>query len=297
MGKLKAKKPEEVKQGKAKGLIYGASGVGKTWFGLSFPTPYYIDTEGGADGHQYQKRLKDAGGAYMGVEEGSLDLETIVNEMQILATEKHGFKTLLIDSVTKAYQTRIANEAERLGEKDVFGASKKPAIALMRRMVNWCMKLDMNIWFIAHETSEWGINPRTGQREEVGKMPDVWEKLIYELDLGLQVIRRGKEYPATAIVRKTRLVGFPDGEVFPLEYSEFADRYGKDFIESDVSQIVLATKEQVDEIKRLVDLFKVNDKECEKILNKASADSWEELNSDQAIKTISWLNSKFKGTK
>ena len=57
MSKLKAKKPEEVKQGKAKGLIFGASGVGKTWFALSFPTPYYIDTEGGADGIEYQKRL------------------------------------------------------------------------------------------------------------------------------------------------------------------------------------------------------------------------------------------------
>jgi hypothetical protein len=297
MSKLKAKKPEEVKQGKAKALIFGASGVGKTWFALSFPTPYYIDTEGGADGIEYQKRLKAAGGAYMGPEEGALDLSAIVNEMQTLATEKHPYKTLVIDSITKVYQTCIANEAERLGEKDAFGASKKPAIAQMRRLVNWCMKLDMNIWFIAHETSEWGVNLKTGQREEIGKCPDVWDKLIYELDLGLRILRRGTTYPTTAFVSKSRLSGFMDGSTFPLEYAEFSARYGKDSIESETSQIVLATKEQVDEIERIVSVLKIKEDETEKVLTKAGASSWKELTTEQAIKTIRWLNDKIKGVK
>jgi GTPase SAR1 family protein len=297
MSKLKARRPEEVKQGKAKGLIFGASGVGKTWFSLSFPSPYYIDSEGGADGAHYQKRLKDAGGAYMGPEDGSLDLQAIISEMQTLATEKHSFKTLVIDSITKVYQTCIANEAERLGEKDVFAASKKPAIAQMRRLVNWCSKLDMNIWFIAHEISEWGKNTTTGQREETDKMADVWDKLIYELDLGLRIIRRGNQYPAIAVVKKTRLLGFPDGDTFPLEYEEFSKRYGRDHIESDVSQIVIATKDQVDEITRMTTLLKTTPEECEKVLTKAGASSWEELTTDQAAKTIDWLNQKIKGEK
>jgi len=297
MSKLKAKSPKSVNPGKAKGLIFGVSGVGKTWFSLSFPLPYYIDTEGGADGKHYQERLLAAGGAYMGPEEGSLDLESIIQEMQTLATEKHQYKTLVIDSITKAYQTCIANEAERLGEKDVFGASKKPAIALMRRMVNWCMKLDMNIWFIAHETSEWGLSPKTGQREEVGRCADVWDKLIYELDLGLRIIKRGSAYPATAFIQKTRLLGFPDGETFPLEYSEFAKRYGKDFIEADTTTIILANKNQIEEIKRLVSIVKVDPKEMEKLLNKAGASNFDELSTDQADKTLSWLTNKIKGGK
>jgi hypothetical protein len=297
MSKLKAKQPEEVTQGKAKGLIFGASGVGKTWFALSFPTPYYIDTEGGADGKQYLDRLKAAGGAYMGPEEGALDLATVISEMKTLATEKHQYRTLVIDSITKVYQTCIANESERLAGKDVFGASKKPAIAQMRRIVNWCMKLDMNVWFLAHETSEWEKSSVTGQREEVDKMADVWDKLIYELDLGLRVIRRGSAYPATAVVKKTRLMGFPDGEAFPLEYGEFSKRYGKDFIEAGVSQLVLATKEQVDEISRMVSVLKVSEDETEKVLTKAGAASWDELSSDQAVKTLDWLNKKIKGDK
>jgi hypothetical protein len=297
MSKLKAKNPKEVKQGKAKGLIFGASGVGKTWFALSFPTPYYIDTEGGADGKEYQKRLISAGGAYMGPEEGALDLSEIVTEMQTLATEKHKFKTLIIDSITKVYQTCIANEAERLGEKDVFGASKKPAIAQMRRLVNWCMKLDMNIWFIAHETSEWGVNPKTGQREEIDKMPDVWDKLIYELDLGLRVIRRGSIYPPTAIVKKSRLSGFPDQTAFSLDYAEFSRMYGKDTIESEMAIITLADEEAIEEIKRLINILNVSPDELSKVLTKAGAEGWEELTTEQAAKTIDWLNSKLKGGK
>jgi len=297
MSKLKAKQPEEVKPGKAKGLIFGESGVGKTWFSLSFPSPYYIDTEGGADGLEYQKRLKAAGGAYMGPEEGSLDLSEIIGQMQALATEKHPYKTLVIDSITKVYQTCIANESERLGDKDAFGASKKPAIAQMRRLVNWCMKLDMNIWFIAHETAEWGVNQKTGTREEIGRIPDVWDKLIYELDLGIRVIRRGKEFPPVAFIKKTRLSGFPNGETFPLEYSEFSARYGKDYIESDTTQIILANETQIYEINRLISLLKVSDEDMEKVLTKAGASTIDELNNDQAIKTIDWLNKKIKGEK
>jgi hypothetical protein len=56
--KLKAKAPTEVKPGKTKALVFGKSGVGKTWFTLTFPAPYYIDTEGGADLRHYRERLQ-----------------------------------------------------------------------------------------------------------------------------------------------------------------------------------------------------------------------------------------------
>lgn len=296
VSKLKAKSPDEVEPGKTKGLIFGASGVGKTWFTLSFPAPYYIDTEGGADLKHYQERLKKAGGAYLGPQDGSLDFATIIDQIQALATEKHQYKTLIIDSITKVYQVAIANEAERLGDKDAFGASKKPAIAWMRRLVNWIVKLDMNVWFVAHEIPEWG-NDKTGNRSEIGKLPDVWDKLVYELDIGLRVIRRGSTYPAVGIVHKSRLLGFPQGETFNLEYDVFAERYGKNYIESESKNITLATDVQLVEIKRLTDLLKVKEDEIEKIFTKAGADKWEDLTSEQADKTIKFFTSKINGGK
>jgi uncharacterized protein YifE (UPF0438 family) len=290
MTKLKAKAPEEVKPGKTKGLIFGPSGVGKTWFTLSFPNPYYIDTEGGADLQHYQERLKRSKGAYLGPKDGALDFGFVVEQMQALATEKHGYKTLIIDSITKLYQTAIANEQERLGDKDAFGASKKPAVAGMRRLVNWAMKLDMNIWFVAHDAAEWGVDPKTGQRTEVGRIPDVWDKLIYELHLTIHAVKRGPS--RVAIVKKSRLTGFPDLEQFPLEYSDFAERYGKDFIEADSTQLIIATTDQVAEITKLLQVVKVTEAEIEKVWTKAGVEAWSELTTEQATATVAWLKKK-----
>lgn len=292
MSKLKAKQPALTQPGHTKGMIYAASGVGKTWFALSFPTPYYIDTEGGADLRHYQERLKQANGVYLGPSEGTLNFEFVLDQIQALATEKHQYKTLVIDSITKLYHSEIANKAESLGDKDVFGASKKPAIALMRRLVNWVDRLDMNVWFVAHETSEWGVDAKTGQRQEIGKIGDCWEKLIFELDLTLQALKQGPK--RIAVVKKSRLLGFPEGERFELDYNEFATRYGKDFIEAEAKPIVLATPEQVTEIERLLSIVRIEPTVIEKWKTAASAETFAEFTEGQAAGVITHLNKLIK---
>ena len=273
-------------------VIFGPSGVGKTWFSLAFPSVFYIDTEGGASRTHYMERLSKSGGVYLGPEDGANDFETIISQVKALATEKHKFKTLVIDSITKPFISSIASEGERLGDKNAFGADKKPAVQSMRRLIAAVHRLDMNVIFVAHEKAEWGQDA-TGQRVEIGKVADAYEKLIYELDLALQVVKRGPS--RVAVVKKSRLVGFPESESFKLDYPEFAERYGKDIIEKAASQIVLATAEQVAEIKRLVDLLKVDQATVEKWLEKANAETFEEFNTDQAAKIITSLETKLKG--
>jgi hypothetical protein len=289
MSKLKAKAPELVKPGKIKAVLYGISGVGKTTLALSFPSPYYFDVEGGAKGPQYRELLKKSGGAYMGPEDGTLSLDTLIEQMQALATEKHPYKTLIVDSLTKGFQTAIATEQERLGDKDAFGASKKPAIAAMRRIVLWASRLDMNIWFICHEASEWGMD-KSGQRTEIGKIPDCWDKLIYELDLSIQATKRGPQ--RMAIVKKSRISAFPDGEVFPLDYAEFAARQGKEIIESEAESVILALPDQIGDINRLLQIIKIPDEDVQKWLEKASVSKFEEMTKDQAAKIIDFLKKK-----
>ena len=286
--KLKAKAPELVKQGKIKAVLYGVSGVGKTTLALSFPAPYYFDVEGGAKGPQYRDLLKKSGGAYMGPEDGTLSFDTLIDQMQALATEKHGFKTLIVDSLTKLFQSTIAAEAERLGDKDAFGASKKPAIAAMRRLVMWASRLDMNIWFICHETAEWGIV--NGQRAEIGRVADVWDKLIYELDLAVQATKRGPQ--RVALVKKSRLTGFPDADSFPLDYAEFAARHGKESVEANAESITLALPEQVAEVTKLLDLVKTDPADIQKWFDKANVATWAEMTSDQIAKVIDFLRKK-----
>lgn len=291
MSKLKAKDPITAEPSKPKMLISGAPGVGKTWFSLEFPNVYLIDTEGGANLKHYTERLKKSGGVYMGQAEGSLDPDTIIEQFTALATEKHGYKTVVLDSITKLFNTMIAKEQERLGDKDAFGASKKPAIAFMRRLVTWADRLDMNVLFVAHETPEWGVDA-SGQRTQIGVKADTWEKLAYELHLWLHVIKRG---PArTAVVRKSRLTGFPDGEQFPLEYAGFAERYGKDIIDSAAKPVVVATDEQVSEITNLLANVKVDDDLVGKWFTKAGVESWQEMTGDQITGCISFLRKKIK---
>jgi len=290
MSKLKAKDPTDAEPSKPKMVLYGPAGVGKTWFALSFPGVYYISPELGATRKHYTERLKSNGGVYLGPEDGALDFEVLIDQAKVLATEKHKFKTLVVDSITEVFNASIQKEAERLGEKNAFGADKKPAIAYMRRFVNAVARLDMNVIFVAHEKSEWGVVE--GKREEIGKIPDCWDKLIYSLDLAFQAVKRGPD--RKAVVRKSRLIGFPEGDSFALDYAAFSERYGKDIMEKPAAPIVMASPEQVAEITRLVDLLKIDADTTEKWLEKANAENFSEFNVSQAEKIIKSLKSKIQ---
>jgi len=129
-----------------------------------------------------------------------------------------------------------------------------------------------------------------GQRAEVGKVADCWDKLIYELDLAVQASKRGPS--RVAIVKKSRLLAFPDGDTFPLEYGEFAARHGKETVEGEVGVIVLALPEQVAEVKKLLDLVKVTEAEIEKGFAKAGVSSWEEMTTEQITVWLNFLKKK-----
>lgn len=270
-------------------LIYGKPGVGKTWTALDFPNVYYIDTEGGADLEHYTEKLKNSGGVYFGIEQGSLDFGNVIGQIQALATEKHEYKTVIIDSITKIFNNEVAKEADRLGDKDAFGASKKPAVAMVRQLISWIQRLDMNVILIAHEKALWGIV--NGQRAEIGVTFDCYDKLEYELHLALNIIKLPNK--RNAIVKKSRLTGFNDGEAFEWSYQEFAKRYGKDILEAQATQLILATPEQITKIKYLQEIVKLPEGYAAKCLTAANAERWEDMDSDKLQKTIDYIEDKF----
>ena len=288
--KLKAVDPKETSPSKPKILIYGKPGVGKTWFSLDFPGVYYIDTEGGADLKHYTDKLKKSGGMYFGPDQGSLDFQTVIEQMQALATEKHAFKTVVLDSISKLFALEIAKEAERLGDKNAFGADKKAAIAYMRKLISWLTRLDMNVILIAHEKPLWGVDSK-GERAEIGVTFDAWDKLEYELHLCLNAFKTGKDHKAR--VTKTRLTGFPAAEVFTLSYTDFATRYGKDVVEGDVTQITLATPEQLAALKSLFEVVKLPDEYEEKCFKKANVESWADMDSTRVQAVIDNIKSTY----
>jgi hypothetical protein len=290
VSKLRAVTPKAAEPSKPKMLLYGRPGVGKTWASLDWPSVFYIDTEGGANLGHYTDKLEKAGGVYLGPAQGSLSFDTVLEQVKALATEQHGYRTLVIDSISKLYNSEIADEADRLGDKDVFGASKKPAIAAMRQLVNWLQRIDMNVILIAHEKSEWGMVK--GQRSEIGSTFDAWDRLGYELHLILHITKAGTKRAAT--VTKSRLLGFPEGASFAWSYADVADRYGRSVIEANATQIVLASPEQVGEIKRLLEIVKLPEGTTDKWLKKAEADDWGEMNAEQISKCIAALRAKLR---
>lgn len=286
--RLKAVAPKAAEPSKPKVLIYGREGIGKTMFALQFPSVYFIDAEGGASRRHYTDLLENAGGVYMGPDQGALDFETVIEQVQALAKEKHHFKTLAIDSATKIFNTAVAEEAERLGDKNAFGADKKAAVQYMRRLVVWLMRLDMSVILTAHEKDVWGMVG--GKREAIGVGPDCWDKLPYELDLTINVQKMGAR--RVGKIGKSRLLGFPESEVFEFTYEAFAERYGKDVIEAESKPLILATPEQVSEIEHLLGIVRLPDGQADKWLAAASADTWAEVDADKADKIISALKTK-----
>lgn len=282
--KLKAVDPKSAEPSRPKILIFGKAGVGKTWGALDFPKCYYIDTEGGANLKHYTEKLAKAGGVYMGPEQGSQDFETVIEQINALATEKHVFKTLVIDSISKLHNLEVNIEAERLGEKDAFGASKKPALRKMATIIRWADRIDMNVVMIAHEKALWF------KGEQIGVTFDGADKLDYELHLCLNIVKQGDS--RKAFVKKTRLVEFPDATNFPWSYLDFATRYGKEVIESEVKQLVLATPEQLAELGTLLDVVKLHEGETDKWLKKANAETFADMDSLKIAACISMLKSK-----
>lgn len=289
--KLKAVEPEIVEPKKPKVLVFGKPGVGKTWASLDFPSVYYVDTEGGADLDHYRAKLKNAGGVYLGPEQGSLDIDEMVLQMQALATESHNFKTVVFDSISKLWNTALQDEQTRLGDKDAFGAYKKVPTRKFNDLLRWVNKLDMSVIFIAHSKAEWGKDDK-GNREEIGETYDGPDKLAYDLHLLLNVIKTGPTRRAK--IGKSRLTGFPEGTFFEWSYAQFAERYGKDVIEKAAKQIVLASPEQVSEVYRLLERVKTPDDWQDKVFKKADVESWDEMESEKIEKVILSLKEKLQ---
>ena len=288
--KLLAVAPEAVEPKRPKVVIFGPAGVGKTWSSLLWPKVYFIDVEGGADLPEYREKLKAAGGMYFGPEQGALSFDTVIDQIEALATENHSYKTVVIDSITKLFNTAIVDEQIRLGDKDAFGASKKGPVRQMARLIRWLNRTDMNAIIIAHEKELWGMNEKN-QREAIGLTFDADAKLGYELHLVLRISKLGVGETAKryANIGKSRLPAFPEGEKFEWNFDTFSERYGKDVIEKAVRPVVLALPEQLAEINRLLDIVKLPDGLVDKWLKKAEVEEFEEMDSATIGKCIEYL--------
>lgn len=291
---LKARPPIIKPNPRVKFMISGKSGAGKTFFALDFPSPYYIDTEGGAELAQYKNKLIASGGMYLGKEDGSGDFNAVIQEIKSLATEKHGFKTLVIDSFSKLYQNSAAIAEDEFGSD--FGRDKKEANKPSRQLIRWIDNLDMNVILICHQKDKWERKAGKKDKQEIsfaGTTFDGFDKLEYDLDLWIELDNLGNNNRIYTI-KKSRFENFPLGETFKLDYKKFASLYGDDVINRDSIPVELASAEQIARLVKLIEVLNIPEIEVNKWQDKMKIDKWEEANSENIQKIMDQLENKLK---
>jgi hypothetical protein len=278
MTALRAVNPEIKEVKRAKILISGEAGCGKSFFSIQLPNVYYIDIERGAQREQYQEMLIKSGGKYVSPEQGVSTFSDVNQEFKSLATEKHTFSSVVLDSISHAYFMEAARAEAKLGSE--YGRDKKEANKPSRELLRWIDLMDMNVVLIAHSKVDWS------KKDEVRTGYDAYDKTGFALDLWLEIVGRN------ILVRKTRLKQFPEGYVFPRDYSTFARMFGEDKLGAKSKPIVMATKEQVERITTLFKTLNVSEESIKKMLDKFDVESFEELTTEQIANGISVYEKK-----
>lgn len=228
---LRGKKPVDRPQ-RLKLLMSGPAGVGKTTAAIQMPNPYIIDTESGSV--HYGDLIEESGGAVF----ESSTIDDVLVEVRALMTDKHPYKTLVIDPVTTLFNNAVDEGERAVGTE--FGKHYAHANAKFKRLCNLLTAIDMNVVVTAHEKREYGEDMKV-----VGMTYDGYKKLDYIFDLWLQLSRTRGHEDRTATVHKTRLDAFPDASEFPWSYSELIKRFPRKQLESGVKSVSLATAEEV----------------------------------------------------
>ena len=228
---LRAKKPEAIEK-RLKALFYGSAGVGKTTAAIQFPKVYLIDTEKGAENSQYTDILTNGGGAIF----QTSDFDELMTEVTALLTEKHEYKTLVIDPLTTLYNDLLDKSAASVGTE--FGRHYGHANKQIKHLINLLLRLDMNVIITSHAKKEYGKDLAI-----LGSTLDCYRKLDYLFELVFEIQKRGKE--RVGLIKKSRIETFPDSDTFPFSYEEIAKRYGKDILERDALSKELSYVEQV----------------------------------------------------
>lgn len=288
---LKGKKPE-AKEKRLKMFLYGPAGVGKTTAALQFPNSYVIDMEKGTD--YYAESMNKSGSAVL----QTVSAEDIKTEIRSLLTEKHDYRTLIIDPVTQLYNslqdkwTRIFEKHSKADAAEIqdFGmrywGRVKAEYKSIQRML---LSLDMNVIITSHQKDVYGAG-----MQKVGVGPDSMKGDSYVFDMVFRLDNvNGKRIAFTekerAEIGKNR---FPAS--FEWSYPNFLKFYGQEIIERAADPVAMSSKEQVAEVIRLLDVVKVDDETVSDWFTRADVDAWEEMPGERIQKCIDFLKKKIE---
>ena len=135
-------KTYEATSAKIKAVVYGKSGSGKTYFGATAPKPIFASAENGLLSTKALGKKID----YVAIK----TVQDLKDLYDYLANNKHGYETVVIDSITEINDI-IKNEIEARSGKTMqlqdWGVLSKQIKSILRMFRD----LDMHVLFIAQE--------------------------------------------------------------------------------------------------------------------------------------------------
>lgn len=277
---LRARKPEAVRK-RLKFFMFGPAGVGKTTAAIQFPNSYIIDCERGTE--NYDKLVAASGSAVF----QTTDINEVIAEVKSLLTEKHDYRTLVIDPITTVYNDLLEKCELKVGTD--FGRHYAEANKTMKRLANLIMALDMNVVVTAHAKTEYGPN-----LTKLGYTFDGWRQLDYWFDLVVELRKKGKKRLAQVV--KTRVESFPDEDVFEWSYDAIKKRFDVETLEKPAEAVQLASPQQIHELRELLNIVRLPDGTTEKWLAKAGVDQWEDMPADLIARCIEFVKGRLPNT-
>lgn len=277
---LIAKKPEKAAK-RLKLMLFGTAGVGKTTAAIGFPKPYIIDTERGSEQDEYVDRINAVDGAVL--QTTSFDL--IIEQVKALASQEHEFKTLVVDPITVVYDGIAEAHEKKIGSD--FGRHLAAAKKDWKRLTSLLSNLDMNVVFTSHAKTLWSSEKTM---TAIGQTFDGPKGADYYMDLVIEVQK--KDGVRLGVVHKSRCTGLDEGDEFIWSYEALAEKYGRDVLEKNAEAIEFGSTEDVQEVRRLLDLRHDGAEIENKILKKAGAEDIADLTAEQIGATIQWLTNK-----
>lgn len=273
---LRAVKPSAVTK-RLKLFMFGPAGVGKTTAAIQFPNAYIIDCEGGTE--NYEKIITASGGVVY----QTTDIKETIAEVKSLLTERHEYRTLVIDPITTIYNDLLEKCEAQVGSD--FGRHYGAANKEMKRLANLIHALDMNVIITAHAKTEYGQN-----LAKIGYTFDGWRQLDYWFDLVIELTKKGKK--RHGVVRKTRIETFGDEEVFDWSYDTIKQKYDASVLERTAEVVKLASAEQVAEITDLLNVVRLPEGTVEKWFAKAKVEEWADLPADTIQKCLDYVKGR-----
>ena len=209
-----------------------------------------------------------------------------------LATNKHDYKTVVIDSFSKMYSVEASRCAKlKRNGKEIgtdFGADRREANKQVRILFEWLDKLDMNVVLICHSKQDFGSETNETTFDGMNLMD-------HELDLWLECLLRGTDKREMR-VRKQRLQGFKMNERFELDFATFAKKYGQEHLNATVQSIETAPEGRVSVLTALIREAGIGQQTIDKWLQKAKVQDLAELPAELVEKSISYCEGQLNAS-